>query len=200
MIQRSLMVFALLPLVGCATKGYVKSRVDELRTAHETRIVSLENSTRDAMQRAESASLSATEARDVALGRAGLTEVSSHTVYFAFDSDELTDEASSTLDQAAMAIESQPEVIIDVYGFCDDIGSDRYNYDLGQRRADSAMRYLIERTPNQLSKFAAVSFGEKSLSTKPAVSSERAQNRRVVVSLIKRVPLSETSMPSASLE
>jgi outer membrane protein OmpA-like peptidoglycan-associated protein len=201
------MLPALLVFTGCATKGYVNGRIDDLRTAHESRLGTLDretaelrNSTQDALQRAESASGDATEARDMALGRAGLTEVSSHTVFFAFDSDDLNDEARSALDQAALEIQRQPEVIVDIYGFTDEIGPDRYNYDLGQRRAMAAMRYLVESTPGQLSKFAAVSFGEKSLAAKPADSPDRARNRRVVVSLIKRIPLSESSMPSASLE
>jgi peptidoglycan-associated lipoprotein len=181
---------------GCATKGYVNSRVDELRTSTTQRLDTLQNSTADALARAESASSSAVEARELALGRAGLEEVSSHTVLFGFDRDQLNDDALAMLDQVTQEIQLHPEVIVDIYGFADPTGPDRYNLDLGQRRAMSVMRYLVDRTPGQLSKFAAVSFGEQPLHGKEAPEGDNAHARRVVVSLIRRIPLSQQSSTS----
>jgi len=61
------------------------------------------------------------------------------------------------------------------------------------------MRYLIAASPNQLSKFAAVSFGERDLSGMAAPSEERASQRRVVVSLIRRIPLGTGTSPTAQI-
>ena len=190
-----LTVVAALPFAGCATKGYVNGRVSELRTETDQRMDTLENSTADALARAESASGSAVEARELALGRAGLEEISSSTELFAFDSDELTGDAQASLDQVAREIQGHPEVIIDVYGFADPTGPDRYNFDLGQRRAMSVMRHLVDQTPGQLSKYAAVSFGEMPLRGRE-VTGNNSDARRVVVSLIRRIPLASTSSTS----
>jgi len=188
---------AVLAFSGCATKGYVNDRLDERITAQDNRIdelnrttADLKNTTADAMQRAESASASATEARDLALGKVGLKETASHTVYFAFDSDRLSGEAKAELDQAAREVQNQPEAIVDIYGFTDKVGPDNYNYDLGQRRAMRVLRYLADRTPGQLSRYAAVSYGEE---RKTAMEMENAKERRVTISILKRIPLSEAT-------
>jgi outer membrane protein OmpA-like peptidoglycan-associated protein len=188
-------VVAALPFAGCATKGYVNNRVAELRTETGQRMDTLQNSTADALARAESASGSAIEARELALGRAGLEEISSTTVLFGFDRDELTDDAMASLDQVAREIQLHPEVIIDVYGFADPTGSERYNLDLGQRRAMAVMRHLVDQTPGQLSKYAAVSFGEQPMRGRE-VTGGNSEARRVVVSLIRRIPLATTSTTS----
>jgi peptidoglycan-associated lipoprotein len=184
-------------LGGCATKGYVNKQVDAQAQKDQVQFAELQNSTSDALARAKTASGTADEARELALGKAGLEEINRYTVFFAFNSDKLRDSENGTLDQAANEIQSHPEAIIDVYGFADPSGPDNYNLELGQRRASEVVRYLIGAAPNQLSKFAAVSFGERDLSGMTAQSEEHASQRRVVVSLIRRIPLGTGTSPSA---
>ena len=141
-VTPSLIVLAIGGLTGCATKGYVNTRVDNLATEHTQRLdaltrdqATLQNSTTEALTRAESASKDAAEAREFALGKVGLEEVGTSTVYFGFNKDELSSESASALDAVAQQITENPYCIVDVYGFADPRGSDRYNLDLGQRRA-----------------------------------------------------------------
>ena len=184
---------------GCATKGYVRKQVDGLRQENETQFAELRNSTNDALARAKTASGTAEEARELALGKAGLEEINRYTVFFKFNSADLRDSETGTLDQAANEIMGHPEAIVDVYGFADPSGPDNYNLDLGQRRANEVMRYLVMASPNQLSKFAAVSFGERDLQGMSAASDESASQRRVVVSVIRRIPLGEGTSPTAEI-
>ena len=186
-------------LGGCATKGYVNKQVTALKTENDAQFAELRNSTDDALARAKTASGTADEARELALGKAGLEEINRYTVFFAFNKDQLRDSEHGTLDQAANDIQSHPEAIIDVYGFADPTGPDNYNLELGQRRANEVMRYLIAAAPNQLSKFAAVSFGERDLTGMTAPSEEHASQRRVVVSLIRRIPLGSGTAPTAQI-
>jgi|GEM_PF-1164618 len=186
-------------LGGCATKGYVNKQIDAHNQKDEVQFSELRNSTNDALARAKTASGTADEARELALGKAGLEEINRYTVFFAFNSDELRDSENGTLDQAANEIQSHPEAIIDVYGFADPAGPDGYNLELGQRRANEVVRYMIGASPNQLSKFAAVSFGERDLSGMTASSEEHASQRRVVVSLIRRIPLGSGTSPTAEI-
>lgn len=191
----TLMIVAAAGLTGCATKGYVNTRLDELATNHSQRLdaltrdqATLQNSTTEALTRAETASKDAAEAREIALGKVGLEEIGTSTVYFGFNKDELSSESASALDQVTQQIIQNPYCIVDVYGFADPKGSDRYNLDLGQRRANEVVRYLVDKSSSNLSRFAAVSYGERPMSRRAPQSLENSHQRRVVVSLLKRVP------------
>lgn len=186
---------ALSGLTGCATKGYVNTRLDELAANHTQRLDALErdqgtlqNSTHDALTRAETAAKDAAEAREMALGKVGLEEIGTSTIYFGFNKDVLTDESAAALDQVAQQITQNPYCIVDVYGFADPRGADRYNLDLGQRRANEVVRYLADHSSSNLGRFAAVSYGERPLTRRAPESADHAHQRRVVVSLLKRVP------------
>ena len=204
MIRKNILFSALICAMagstfGCATKGYVRKQVDGLRQENETQHAELRNSTNDALARAKTASGTADEARELALGKAGLEEINRYTVFFKFNSSDLRDSEIGTLDQAANEITNHPEAIVDVYGFADPTGPDNYNIELGQRRANEVMRHLVAASPNQLSKFAAVSFGERDLQGMSAASDEHESQRRVVVSVIRRIPLGEGTSPTAEI-
>ncbi|MDM7914158.1 MAG: OmpA family protein [Candidatus Eisenbacteria bacterium] len=182
---------------GCATRGYVRSQVADARADLQQQIEDVRNSSSQALERAELAYGQSNEAKDLALGRVGFHEVTQYTLRFDFDSDELDGEAIETLNQTADQIQSRPDVLVDVYGFADRTGSERYNYELGQRRANEVMRYLLDRMPSQLNRFAAVSYGEDKPLGEQETPEERAANRRVVVSLIERVPLEQQNQAQA---
>jgi outer membrane protein OmpA-like peptidoglycan-associated protein len=172
---------------GCASKGFVRGELDALRdemSARDTELsASLEevrNSSADALARAEAAAGSAGEAKDLALGRVGYEVVDSYTVQFALASDALSTESQAILDDAAGRIRLHGEYLVDIYGFTDRSGSSSSNLVLGQRRADSVLRYLASQEPGSLARFATVSFGED----RPAASA--AASRRVEVNLIVR--------------
>jgi outer membrane protein OmpA-like peptidoglycan-associated protein len=193
---------AALLAAGCATKGYVNDQIAEVRQEHATmqsETASLRNSTRDALSRASTAFDAADEARDLALGRAGLEEVNRYSVHFAFDSSVIDEGGEATLDRAASEIQDHPEVIVDVYGFADPTGPDTYNLELGNRRAMEVLRYLLEAAPNQLSRYAAVSYGERNYTGMAPDGNSNEQSRRVVVSLIRRTPLEDAPPPSAQV-
>lgn len=189
---------------GCATRGYVRSQVEELRGSVDAQVSQMQkdlaevrNTSEAAMARAEEAFGTAGENRDLALGKSGFHEVTQSTVYFAFNSDELSGDAKAILDTLSGQIMERPDLLVDIYGFTDTKGSDHYNYELGQRRANVALRYLATRTPGQLHRYAAVSFGNAQ-SAGDSTNEARAQARRTVVSLIERIPI-PTQPPQADL-
>lgn len=79
-------------------------------------------------------------------------------VNFAFDSYQLTAEGKQCLDAAADYLKqyNQP---ISLAGNTDPRGSDKYNMNLGQRRADAAMSYLASQGV-PASQMCAVSYGK----------------------------------------
>jgi outer membrane protein OmpA-like peptidoglycan-associated protein len=192
-------------LTGCATKGFVRSEVEELRHAMterdsrlESEIAVVRNSTDEALARAELAYGVAEESKEIALGRLGFRQVSEHSISFAFDSDALDESATAVLAEVASLIEGRPDVIVDVYGFADPTGPQDYNLQLGQRRADAVVRHLVSRTSGPSTRFAAISFGESQISSGAKSLLDRsARQRRVEVSVYERTPPAqrEESLP-----
>ena len=64
-------------------------------------------------------------------------------IYFAFDSSELTPTSRDALKKNYDLLKKNGGVKIRVEGNCDERGSDEYNLALGERRAKSAMKYLV---------------------------------------------------------
>lgn len=85
------------------------------------------------------------------------------TVYFDFDKSEIRGDARPILRANAEALRTSG-LQVTVEGHCDERGSEEYNYALGQRRADSVKKYMINLgVPG--SQMRTVSYGE----TRPAV-------------------------------
>lgn len=100
------------------------------------------------------------------------------TVLFAFNRSDLSPEARATLDRQAAWIRQFPEVRFRVYGHTDLVGSNRYNYGLGLRRAQTVVAYLVSRGISRSRLEAVSSFGE----TRPVINtmSPEQRNRRTV--------------------
>ena len=100
------------------------------------------------------------------------------TIYFAFDSAVLDEEAKADIRDNASTIKSLDKTaVVKIEGNADSRGSDEYNYALGLKRAEAVKSRLIsEGVTNQLE---LVSFGE----AKPVCTESNeecfAKNRRV---------------------
>jgi len=64
-------------------------------------------------------------------------------LYFDYDSSELSSDSRSTLQTFFDALKDRPLVMVRVEGNCDERGTAEYNLALGQRRADAAKKYLV---------------------------------------------------------
>jgi len=84
-------------------------------------------------------------------------------VYFDFDRYDIRADAKPTLRADADAILASSGVVT-IEGHCDERGSEEYNLALGERRASSVKRYLVD-LGVPASRLRTVSFGE----AKPAV-------------------------------
>jgi peptidoglycan-associated lipoprotein len=65
------------------------------------------------------------------------------TIYFGYDSFELGTEQMEDLRYNAGWIVDHPELQIRLEGHCDERGTEEYNYNLGQKRAQAVREYLI---------------------------------------------------------
>jgi len=66
-------------------------------------------------------------------------------VHFDYDRSNIRAEDASILDQKLLIMQANPGLRIQVTGHADERGSDEYNLALGNRRALSAKRYLVDR-------------------------------------------------------
>jgi peptidoglycan-associated lipoprotein len=64
-------------------------------------------------------------------------------VFFSYDKSNVSPEAEATLSRQADWLQAHPSKKVLIEGHCDPRGTREYNLGLGERRADSAARYLI---------------------------------------------------------
>ena len=88
------------------------------------------------------------------------------------------------LDRAAKIMQDDPDVVLELQGNTDSVGTDAYNKALGERRAAAVFDYLESKgvSPNRLKK---VSFGEGKPIASNMTAAGRAQNRRVDIVILK---------------
>lgn len=98
-------------------------------------------------------------------------------IRFDFGSDRLRPESTGILDEMAALIRGTSGTV-QIEGHTDSDGTETFNQDLSERRAEAVQRYLVG-AGIPASRLTAVGFGE----SRPAASNEtpegRAQNRRV---------------------
>jgi peptidoglycan-associated lipoprotein len=98
-------------------------------------------------------------------------------VHFEFDRSRITDEAAAKLKEKATVLQRYPNVLITIEGNCDERGSLEYNQALGQRRAESAKRYL-ENLGIAANRMNTISYGEERPIATGSNETAWAMNRR----------------------
>ncbi len=200
----AVVMIAGLTLTGCATKEYVQqqvqgsegrtdAKISEVQTSVEANqaeitklhqkdqeleqsLAELSATAQDALKRAE-------EAGKLAKGKF-LYEVTltDNDVKFGFNKYELSAEAKAALDTfAAQLKQENANAYVEIQGHTDNIGSEKYNLELGYKRAEQVMRYLNMEQGFPLHRMNVISYGEY----KPLVDNDsrenRSQNRRVTL-------------------
>jgi len=81
-------------------------------------------------------------------------------VYFAYDSSALDAQAQGVLKSKADFLRSNSNAAVTIEGHCDERGTSEYNMALGQKRADSVKKFLINLGVSA-SRMNTVSFGKE---------------------------------------
>ena len=77
-------------------------------------------------------------------GCVGHSNINQHKVFFAFDSADLTPDATHELKSQATYLKYNPDVNIVMAGHCDERGSTEYNLALGALRAGNAAHVILK--------------------------------------------------------
>ena len=100
---------------------------------------------------------------------------------FITDSAVLSPKAKQILKKTATVLQKYPQEKVIVEGHTDSVGTDEYNIDLSRRRAESALRYLVNEAGLPRDRFVVQWYGE----SRPLASNEyaetRALNRRIEI-------------------
>ncbi len=106
-------------------------------------------------------------------------------VLFEFGSAKLKPESYHVLDQWVKILKENPNMIIEVAGHTDSIGSDEYNLKLSRARAKAVRDYFIKKGIEP-SRIYARGYGERQPIADNGTPEGRALNRRVEIRIISR--------------
>ncbi len=110
-------------------------------------------------------------------------------VTFDVNSATINSQFGASLDKVSTTLAEFEQTYVDILGHTDSTGSDGYNQQLSERRADSVAVYLSGRGVNQ-ARLATRGFGESQPRASNVTEEGRALNRRVE---IRVVPVTESS-------
>lgn len=81
-------------------------------------------------------------------------------IHFDFDKFSLTNEAREILAKKASWLQGRTDLKIKIEGHCDERGNNEYNMALGERRANSAMKYMVT-AGVEADRISTISYGEE---------------------------------------
>lgn len=106
-------------------------------------------------------------------------------IYYDLDRANIRDDAALELNKLVRILIDNPKISIELSSHTDDRATVEYNLDLSQRRAESAVNYIISKGINK-NRLIAKGYGESELIIKNASSEEDHQiNRRTEFKVIK---------------
>ncbi|MFP4600153.1 MAG: OmpA family protein [Persicimonas sp.] len=100
------------------------------------------------------------------------------TVYFGYDSAELSSEARAALEENVRWMEAHPDADMVLEGHTDERGTPEYNLSLGESRAMRVKKYLVQ-FGIDADRVGLLSYGEEKPDAYGTTSSDHAKNRRV---------------------
>jgi outer membrane protein OmpA-like peptidoglycan-associated protein len=196
---------------GCATKKYVRTEVETLKTRvdevqgqveenqtavrdHDEKIGAQGQILDEQGREIQATSKTAQDALNRATAAGKLAEgkllyevaLTDDKVRFGFDKAELSDTARQALDEfAAQLREENRNVYVEIQGHTDATGSETYNYDLGLERAEAVRRYLNAKGGIPLHRMSVISYGELEPTSDNKTREGRSQNRRVMLVVLE---------------
>jgi outer membrane protein OmpA-like peptidoglycan-associated protein len=186
------MVLGVVSLGGCATEKYVNTQVGQVSSRvdtvdgkvadvsarvseHDTKLATLDQTSRDALQRAEAAG-------KLAEGKFLYQEVlTDDSMKFPVAKATLSPEAQARLDAFVDKLKTDNRnVYVEVQGHTDASGPKAVNYKLGEERAEAVRRYLNEKGV-ALNRISTISYGADVPVAPNNKRDGRKANRRVVL-------------------
>jgi outer membrane protein OmpA-like peptidoglycan-associated protein len=112
-------------------------------------------------------------------------DVPLNNIFFEYAKATLRPDSYPELDRIADTMKENPNLVIEIQGHTDNVGSNESNLKLSQDRAEAVRKYLLSKKI-QTARVTSVGYGE----TKPVATNDteegRAQNRRVQLAIVRK--------------
>lgn len=105
-------------------------------------------------------------------------------VYFDFNKATLLADSYDELDRVVKFLTDNAKVEIEISGHTDNIGADKYNMELSQKRADATKAYIVSKGIAS-NRIVTKGYGKDKPLTSNATDAGREQNRRVEFTILK---------------
>ena len=110
--------------------------------------------------------------------------------HFSFDSAEISKDGQTILDTNTTVLKARPNVKIRVAGYASAAGSEEYNQELSERRAEAVKGYLVKTGGIDENRLTTIGFGKSSPAKHEALPSDKYSaaalaNMRVVIEVIE---------------
>lgn len=181
-----LVVPTMMLVASCASKsgqpGPDGAATSQQMTEEEAaRVAAEEKAQQEEQARIESERIAAEEAaeeqRMMEVKKQAKAAFVNRNIHYSFDSFALSPEARAILDDKVEWLRSNPSAMVTVEGHCDERGTREYNLALGDRRAKSAKKYLVD-SGIAGSRIATISYGEERPLENSKSEMAWAKNRR----------------------
>jgi len=107
------------------------------------------------------------------------------TVYFDYNSSDLTDAARTAMANNGAWMQRNPTVVVTIEGHCDKRGSTEYNLALGEKRAKVTRSYLISLGVER-NRLGIVSYGEEQPMDYGDTATAHGRNRRAEFRVVRQ--------------
>jgi outer membrane protein OmpA-like peptidoglycan-associated protein len=123
--------------------------------------------------------------REMELLNTGLIRL--HDIKFDTDQTTILPESRPPLEVVGEVLSKWPQLKIEIGGYCDSRGTDKYNLDLSGRRVTSVRRYLLQKFPKlESAQIVAKGYGESQPLVPNTSPENMAQNRRVEFKVLNK--------------
>lgn len=171
---------------GCAKKELVKT---EEPVVAKTEPVKIETpklvEQKPSADQIKAAQEQAAQEKELAqAAQAAAIEAEFGIAYFDFDKSDLRQDTRDVLSRnAEIMLKNRTKVKILIEGHCDERGSAEYNLALGERRAKSALQYLLTLGVSA-ERLSVVSYGKEKPAVQGSDEAAWAKNRRAVFTVV----------------
>ena len=114
-------------------------------------------------------------------------EITLENIYYDYDDDKIREDAKKPLDSLVVILKQNPQIAIQLASHTDCRGQNNYNEKLSQRRAESAVRYLIQNSIDQ-NRLVAKGYGENKLAVdckcSDCTDDQHQKNRRTTFKVL----------------
>ena len=104
-------------------------------------------------------------------------------IYFAFDSDELDLKSNEELNRIVNLLNKYPSINIEISGHTDNVGTQKYNQDLSERRAKKVYDNLIA-SHIQPSSIKFIGYADSFPIASNSTENGRTRNRRIEIKIV----------------